>query len=66
MIEKLLLIIILYNTVDKEKIKEKIKNVLEFYKEYKKKDNTTTEEKKLEEWNKGGLEIERIRITNSD
>lgn len=66
MINRLLLILILYNTIDKEKIKEKIKNVLEFYKEYKKKDNTTTEDKKLEEWNKGGLEIDRIRITNSN
>ena len=64
MIEKLILIIILYNTIDKEKIKKKINNVLEFYKEYKKKDNTTTDEKLLEEWNKGGLEIDRIRNTN--
>lgn len=66
MIEKILLIIILYNTIDKNKIKRKIDKVLEFYKEYKKKENTTNEDKKLEEWNKGGLEIERIRITNSN
>lgn len=66
MIEKILLIIILYNTIDKNKIKRKIDNVLEFYKEYKKKENTTNEDKELEEWNKGGLEIERIRITNSN
>lgn len=66
MIEKILLIIILYNTIDKNKMKRKIDNVLEFYKEYKKKENTTNEDKELEEWNKGGLEIERIRITNSN
>ena len=66
MIEKILLIIILYNTIDKNSIKRKINNILEFYKEYKKKENTTNEDKELEEWNKGGLEIERIRITNSN
>lgn len=66
MIEKLLLIIILYNTIDKEKIRKKINNVLEFYREYKKKENTTSEEKILNEWEKGGIEIDRIRITNSD
>lgn len=66
MIEKILLIIILYNTIDKNKIKRKIDNVLEFYKEYKKKENTTNEDKELEEWNKGGLEIDRIRTIKSD
>lgn len=66
MIEKILLIIILYNTIDKNKIRRKIDDVLEFYKEYKKKENTTNEDKELEEWNKGGLEIERIRNTNSN
>ena len=66
MIEKILLIIILYNTIDKNKIRRKIDDVLEFYKEYKKKENTTNDDKELEEWNKGGLEIERIRNTNSD
>lgn len=66
MIEKLLLIIILYNTIDKNKIKRKINNVLEFYREYKKKDNTTNDEKILNEWQKGGLEIERIRNANSN
>lgn len=64
MINKLLLILILYNTIDKNKIRNKINNVLEFYKEYKKKENTTNDDKKLDEWEKGGLEIERIRVTN--
>ena len=61
MIEKILLIIILYNTIDKNSIKRKINNILEFYKEYKKKENTTNEEKLLKEWEKGGVQIERIR-----
>lgn len=64
MINRLLLILILYNTIDKEKIKKKVKNVLEFYKEYKKKENTTNEDNKLNEWEKGGLEIDRIRISS--
>lgn len=64
MIEKLLLVLIFYNTIDKEKIKKKINNVLEFYKEYKKKENTTNEDNKLNEWQKGGLEIDRIRISS--
>ena len=66
MIEKILLVIILYNTIDKNKIKTKINNVLEFYKEYKKKENTTNNEKMLNEWEKGGLEIDRIRTVKSD
>lgn len=66
MIEKVLLILILYNTIDKNKIKNKIDSVLEFYKEYKKKENITNEDKKLEEWEKGGLEIDRIRTIKSD
>lgn len=66
MIEKILLVIILYNTIDKIKIKRKIESVLKFYKEYKKKENTTNENNKLNEWEKGGLEIDRIRITNTD
>ena len=66
MIEKIILILILYNTIDKNKIRRKIDNVLEFYKEYKKKENTTNEGKELEEWNKGGLEIDRIRVIKSD
>lgn len=64
MIEKILLILILYNTIDKNKIKNKIDNVLEFYKEYKKKENTTNDDKILKEWEKGGLEVERIRNIN--
>lgn len=66
MIEKVLLIIILYNTIDKNKIKRKIENVLKFYKEYKKKENITSDDDILKEWDKGGIEIDRIRITNSD
>lgn len=66
MINRLLLILILYNTIDKEKLKNKINSVLEFYKEYKKKENTTNEDNKLDEWEKGGLEIDRIRITNTN
>ena len=66
MIEKIILILILYNTTDKNKIKEKINNVLEFYKEYKKKENTTNDNNILNEWEKGGLEIDRIRIANTD
>lgn len=66
MIEKILLIIILYNTIDKIKIKRKIENVLKFYKEYKKKENTTNDDNILKEWEKGGLEIERIGTIKSD
>lgn len=66
MINKILLLIILYNTIDKNKIKRKIENVLKFYKEYKKKENITSDDDILKEWDKGGIEIDRIRITNSD
>ena len=66
MIEKILLIIILYNTINKNSIKRKVNNILEFYEEYKKKENTTNEEKLLKEWEKGGVQIERIGNTESD